>query len=73
MPGTRLGMTIRERRDEKQEAAPGARAPACEARRYLPYRMTEGRVLLDEPPANGADDPFAAFSSEADEKAYAGL
>lgn len=41
----------------------------------LRYRMTEDGVLIDKAPTE-ADDPFAAFgewSSEADEKAYAGL
>jgi antitoxin PrlF len=42
----------------------------------LRYRLTEDGVLIDKAPALEADDPFAAFvewSSEADEKAYAGL
>jgi antitoxin PrlF len=42
----------------------------------LRYRLTEDGVLIDKAPASEADDPFAAFaewSSEADEKAYAGL
>ena len=42
----------------------------------LRYRLTEDGVLLDKAPANGTDDPFAAFSewsSAADEKAYGGL
>jgi len=42
----------------------------------LRYRLTEDGVLLDKAAANEVDEPFAAFSewsSEADEKAYAGL
>ena len=42
----------------------------------LRYRLTNHGVLIDKAPASDADDPFAAFtewSSEADEKAYAGL
>lgn len=42
----------------------------------LRYRLTDEGVLIDKAPAADADDPFAAFaewSSEADEKAYAGL
>jgi AbrB family looped-hinge helix DNA binding protein len=42
----------------------------------LRYRLTEDGVLIDKAPASEADDPFASFtewSSEADEKAYAGL
>ena len=41
----------------------------------LRYRLTEQGVLIDKAPAD-TDDPFATFSewtSEADEKAYAGL
>ena len=41
----------------------------------LRYRLTEQGVLIDKAPAD-IDDPFATFSewsSEADEKAYAGL
>lgn len=41
----------------------------------LRYRLTEEGVLIDKAPAE-TDDPFATFSewsSEADEKAYAGL
>ena len=44
--------------------------------RLFRYRLTEDGVLIDKAPASEADDPFAAFtewSSEADEKAYAGL
>jgi antitoxin PrlF len=42
----------------------------------LRYRVTDDGVLLDKAPANKAGDPFAAlseWSSEADEKAFAGL
>ena len=42
----------------------------------LRYRLTDEGVLIDKAPAADVDDPFAAFSewsSEADEKAYAGL
>jgi antitoxin PrlF len=42
----------------------------------LRYRLTVDGVLIDKAPASDADDPFATFtewSSEADEKAYAGL
>ncbi|MCW5723332.1 MAG: type II toxin-antitoxin system PrlF family antitoxin [Maricaulaceae bacterium] len=38
------------------------------------YRVTEGSVIIER--ADPADDPFAAFSewsSEADERGYAGL
>jgi len=41
----------------------------------LRYRVTDNGILLDKATEAG-DDPFAAFSewtSEADEKAYAGL
>jgi antitoxin PrlF len=42
----------------------------------LRYRLTKDGVLLDKASANETDDPFVTFSewsSEADEKAYAGL
>jgi antitoxin PrlF len=42
----------------------------------LRYRLTKDGVLIDKASANENDDPFATFSewsSEADEKAYAGL
>lgn len=42
----------------------------------LRYRLTKDGVLIDKALANETDDPFATFSewsSEADEKAYAGL
>ena len=42
----------------------------------LRYRLTADGVMIDKAPASEADDPFATFtewSSEADEKAYAGL
>ena len=42
----------------------------------LRYRLTAEGILIDKAPAHEADDPFASFSewsSEADEKAYAGL
>ena len=42
----------------------------------LRYRVTDEGVLIDKAPASEQDDPFASFSewsSEADEKAYAGL
>jgi antitoxin PrlF len=42
----------------------------------LRYRLTEDGVVIDKSPGAGSDDPFATFSewsTEADEKAYAGL